>query len=232
MKSKTFWRVIFWWTFVCVLAKPIAAQDVIPDLKALRAEYPTPMSKAQLSELMNRVALRHPGWGMLRKDAGNNCPTAYPGIAISCDWMVYGPTRWGYDLLIDQEGRAEVVGRSDGDAIAAGAEIVYPWTSGTTPAPTPAPGPTPAPPPTPVPAIDLGPLLQRMDQLLALEQQALARNEQTFEQLHGQHVALTAQVKEHDERPSWLTRFVTSPAGAAILTSVATWLTTWQVTKE
>ena len=177
------------------LAAPALAQDVVPDLRTARAAYPTPMSKAQLSELLNRVAAQHPGWGLLRKDSGNNCPTPYPGVSVSCDWMVYAPTRWGYDILSDQEGAARVV-ESGGEALAAGADIVYPWPT-TPPDPPPAVPPPPViVPPVPLPVLDLEPVLRRLE-AMHIAQDALRLQLQ----------ALDDRVKAHDEEtPGWVTR--------------------------
>ena len=179
-----------------LFASPAIAQDVAPVLESLRPTYPTPMSKAQLSDLLNRAASQRPGWGMLRKDHGNNCPTPYPGISISCDWMVYGPTRWGYDILRDQESAASVV-YSDGDALGAGAEVVYPWPTEAPPTPPAPPVVTPPAPPPPVvvpPPVqtDLTPMIERLDALAV------------------QIAAVDARLEKHDADPSWVRKFFTN----------------------
>lgn len=201
-----------------LLPVSVWAQDVAKPLEDLRPTYPTPMSKAQLSDMLNRAASQKPGWGMLRKDAGNNCPTPYPGISISCDWMVYGPTRWGYDILSDQENRATVV-RSDGDALSAGQEIVYPWPTEAAPTPPVEPPPvvTPPPPivtqppvvvtPPPVPApLDFAPVLERLDALVA---QLTAHDER---------------LKRHDENPSYMAKIFGNRYVQMALAGVGTWL--------
>ena len=191
-----------------LVASPALAQDVAQPLEDLRPTYPTPMSKAQLSDLLNRAASQRLGWGMLRKDAGNNCPTPYPGISISCDWMVYGPTRWGYDILRDQESAASVV-RGDGEALSAGQEIVYPWPTEAAPTP-PVVEPPPVvvvppvvqPPPVVVPPVvplDLAPVLARLD-------------------------ALAAQLKQHDEHPSYFAKIFGNRYTQMLLAGVGTWL--------
>ena len=128
-----------------VLPSPSWAQpaDVANALRATRSAYPTPMSKAQLSDFLNRVVAQFPGWGLLRKDSGNNCPTPATNVSISCDWIVNASSRWGYDVLSDSEGAATVV-IGGGDALAAGAEVVFPWTVSN---PQPQPTPQPVPPP-------------------------------------------------------------------------------------
>jgi hypothetical protein len=65
------------------------------------------MSGAQRGELLNRVAWEHrsEGWGLLRKPSGNRCP-APQGVEVACDILVYSPTPWHFDVLIDSEGAA------------------------------------------------------------------------------------------------------------------------------
>lgn len=190
-------------------AVPVAAQDIAPTLREVRAAYPTPMSKAQLSEMLNRAISQHPGWAFLRKDSGNNCPTPYPGISVSCDWIVHAGTRWGYDVLRDQEGAAVIV-ESGGEAIAAGAELVYPWPAGgTSPVPQP-----PAKPPEGVPGVvpidyeRLSRTIREEAVRVVLEQMQADR--QAWEAQAASVIqrldAMTEQVRRHDEEPSWLTR--------------------------
>ena len=194
-----------------LIASPALAQDVAPALESLRPTYPTPMSKAQLSDLLNRAASQKPGWGMLRKDSGNNCPTPYPGISISCDWMVYGPTRWGYDILRDQESAASVV-RGDGEALSAGQEIVYPWPTEAAPLPpvvTPPPSVVTPPPPIvtlPAAPLDFAPVLTRLDTLMA---ELTAHDER---------------LKQHNASPSYFTKIFGSRYTQMILAGVGTWL--------
>lgn len=198
-----------------LLTAPAVAQDVAPTLEALRASYPTPMTKAQLSDMLNRAASSRPGWGMLRKDSGNNCPTPYPGISISCDWMVYGPTRWGYDILSDQENRANVV-RGDGEALGAGAEVVYPWPTEAPPVQPPVVVPPTAPiPPSGPPAIDLS-SLAKYDQLERVYADLAARAQLLSTQLQALDVKLT----RHDEEPMWVTKFLGNRYAQIVMTGL------------
>ena len=98
-------------SIVVAWAAPAFAQTSLqPTLEQLRPEYPTPMSPAQLAELLDRVAWLHrsEGWGLLRKDTGNRCPLSN-GVPVSCDFLFHLPSRQGFDVLI----------RSDTDAVPA-----------------------------------------------------------------------------------------------------------------
>lgn len=93
---------------VLLWAAPLSAQTLLPELTALRAEYPTPMSKPQLGELLTRTAQTDAArWALLRKPSGNNCPAM--AVLVSCDYLIYMATGQGYDVLIDQEGAATPV---------------------------------------------------------------------------------------------------------------------------
>lgn len=122
----------------------VAAQDspVLSTLQRLRAEYPTPMSQAQQAELLNRAAWAHRqgGWGLLRKDAGNRCPTP-AAVFVACDILVHAPSLRHFDVLADTEGEGRPVWRDAGPID--GARFIAPW------APPDAPSGPPAPPPGP-----------------------------------------------------------------------------------
>lgn len=181
---------------IALSAGSAAAQDVVPDLRSSRAALPTPMSAQQISDLLNRVAAQHPGWGMLRKDAGNRCPTPYPGISISCDWMVYAPTRWGYDILSDQEG-AGAIAESGGSELSPGQEIVYPWPVGGGAPPTQT---TPTVPSAPAPAAPLEPMPIKawIDSAM---QTLYDQHERTFANERAEHAVILSQIKEVREKP-------------------------------
>jgi hypothetical protein len=93
---------------IALWAVPATAQtSLLPTLQRVRAQYPTPMTGPQKGEMLNRVAWEHraEGWGLLRKTGGTRCP-APQGVEIACDILVYSPTAWHFDVLIDQEGAA------------------------------------------------------------------------------------------------------------------------------
>lgn len=75
-----------------------------------RNKYPTPMSNAQLGQLLNETSYAHKneGYGMLRKETGSNCPQPVTGILCSRDiiCIVVGADLVLYDCLIDAEGKA------------------------------------------------------------------------------------------------------------------------------
>lgn len=145
-----------------LLVTPAAvAQDggaITAALRAERAKYPARnLTPSQLGEMLNAAAAQVPGWGLLAKPAGNNCPQPGPReTLVSCDWLVHR-TGVGCDVLRDQEGAAEVAGCHLEAADAS--RFVAPYL--VTPAPQP---PTPEPPtPTPEPGpVDPGPVPERI----------------------------------------------------------------------
>jgi hypothetical protein len=102
-----------------------------------------------------------------------------------------------------------------------------PQPCGAAPTPTPSPTPTPGPPPS----VDLEPLRQELNAAHALIAQMLNRNEELAKADRDAIAALSAQLTAHDNEPSWIRKFSTSPIGVAIYTFLGTALTAWQVTK-
>ena len=98
-------------------------------LTAARALYPTPMSPAQVSEMLSRGLAGQAGWALMRKDGGSSCPTPYAGIRVSCDWIIDVPSGWGYDVIADVEGAGRLTW-SDGVPNGAGIQTVAPWPVG------------------------------------------------------------------------------------------------------
>jgi hypothetical protein len=98
-------RILIGLTLLAFATPALAQTSLLPDLQRIRPEYPTPMSPSQLAEMLNRVAWDHraEGWGLLRKTAGNRCP-APQGVDVACDILVYAPTAWHFDVIIDAGG--------------------------------------------------------------------------------------------------------------------------------
>ena len=92
---------------ICVLmllwtVPAIAQPNHLSTVQRIRATYPAVMSEAQKAELLNRVAWEHrsEGWGLLKKTGGSRCP-APQGVDVACDILVYAPTAWHFDVLVD-----------------------------------------------------------------------------------------------------------------------------------
>lgn len=81
--------------------------SLLADLQAERSKYGTPMTPAQLGQVLNAVAWKNKdaGWVLLGKASGNNCPSP-SGTLISCDFLVHQPTLLGYDVFVASEGAA------------------------------------------------------------------------------------------------------------------------------
>jgi hypothetical protein len=107
-------------TFIIALwAFPVAAQtSLLPTVQKFRAQYPTPMSRPQLGDLLNRIAWEHraEGWGLLKKTGGSNCP-APQGVPVSCDILVHAPTIQHFDILSDAENSAGPTWRNVGPCV-------------------------------------------------------------------------------------------------------------------
>jgi hypothetical protein len=87
--------------------EPPVIHDETPldTLSRLRANYPTPMSKAQIGEMLYQTAQQWTHLALLGKEHGNNCPTPQ-GIPVSCDYLIEHATMQGYDVLIAEESAA------------------------------------------------------------------------------------------------------------------------------
>lgn len=122
-------------TVVMVLLPSLAfaqVQPVLDSMRAVRAIYPTPMSPAQVSEMLSRTIINFPTFRLLRKSGGNVCPTPTLGVTISCDWIVDTATSHAWDVIRDVETLAAIGIGSDGP-LGPGNELVMPWSVVTTP---------------------------------------------------------------------------------------------------
>lgn len=81
----------------------LAQTSLLPTLQQVRTEFPQDWTHEDRGTFLNKVAWTHraDGWGLLRKPGGNRCPTPQ-GIDISCDYLVFGPTMQGFDVLGDE----------------------------------------------------------------------------------------------------------------------------------
>lgn len=83
---------------------PPPAQGM-PDRKQvlvdLRKQYPALLNQQQAGELMARLAftLRAEGFGLFRKDGGNNCPVPNSAVKVSCDILLHKPSSTWCDVL-------------------------------------------------------------------------------------------------------------------------------------
>lgn len=171
------------------------AQAPFETLKRLREEYPTPMVKEETGELLNRVAWAHKGegWGLLGKASGNNCPTP-GGVKVSCDYLLYIPTFSGYDVLIDEEGSGTPSWGGPHDmwkAIQDGSRTIV--------HPTEPFAPAPSPTPEPIPSVDLTPVLNDLQIILAQIAQGRANEKAEHDAMLAELQAFRAAVKQEYE---------------------------------
>ena len=108
-------------------------------------------------------------------------------------------------------------------------EGVWVWVD-TTPGPPPTitPCTSAAPPPQPIPAVDFSAVLNRLD---FVYQQLYAQQERIHANAVARDAALSAQLKAHDEKPNELTQVFGNRYVQIILATLATAITTNQVTK-
>ena len=109
---------------IVMLWTPAYAQSnatMLQEVRAARALYPQSMSRAEVAELLNRVAwaYRAEGWGLLKKGSGNSCPLK--DVFVSCDILIHkgatDDTSIHYDVLQDAENEANPVFNSVGPCV-------------------------------------------------------------------------------------------------------------------
>lgn len=208
---------------VCLLlARPVfAQQNLLPDVQAERAKYPTPMTPAQLAQMLNAVAWKHrlEGWGLLEKGAGNSCPLA--GKFIACDILVHAPTVTHYDVLSDSDGAATPQFNSSGPCVLSPSSgcamdhFLVPVDPGGG-----SPSPTPTPVPVPVPTLDLSGVFQRIDWSDANNERRYLKLDAEAQAAAARDAALAAKVQAVYDKPSLVEEILKSPYLYTIVGSI------------
>lgn len=180
-----------------------AQTDVVASVKAnLLARGVNLSGECGGFAITQRVAwqLRGTGAGLLSKPSGSNCQ------GFSTDIIAYADGRI-VDILSDSGG-------SNGPQWNPGEPVdASRWRAAFDPGDSPNPAPTPQPTPAPVLTIDY----TRVQSIVAQEVQKIYdQNERINADKDNQHAAtmtaiagVSAQVKQHDEQPSWITKVLT-----------------------
>lgn len=202
----------------------LAQPSLLGDVQAERARYGPEMTQAQVAALLNAVAARNPGWGLLAKPQGFNCPAVQGPVA--CDILVWAPGGLHFDVLIDAEGGARPTWDNKGPIDMA--RFIAPVGAGGEP---PTPVPPSGPPPMP-PAVDLTGLYQRLVDIQAQQTALAAQAERIYADLAARDDRAARQLDAHDERlrkhddepPGWLARRLRSGSTYAVIGSaLAAW---------
>lgn len=169
---------------------------VIDSMRAVRSIYPTPMAKAQVSEMLSRTLINFPTFRLLRKTGGNVCPTPYPGVEVSCDWVVDTASGHAWDVVRDVDTLAEIGIGGDGP-LGPGLELVMPWPVGVTPPP----GQTPQPQ---TGAVDYDRIRVLIGAEVAPILTYLANMQDNDAAIRGDIAKVSEQVRVHDEKTNVL----------------------------
>lgn len=148
--------------------EPIPMPDsLLAALQAERAKYGPGMTNDECVALLDAVAARHAGWGLLSKSSGNN-GRRRDGALCSVDHLVYKPLLRGVDCLSDAGagGPSTPTWNDDPNSWEAfPVERFIAPLGGAEPVPDPDPEPVPDPTPTPQPQpkpCDLAPVLSAL----------------------------------------------------------------------
>lgn len=121
-------RFVFSVLMVSVLADILFLDGQTPNmfltLQTLRLDYPTPMSRDLVSDLLDRAA-KTGGWKLLRQETGDNCPTPAPSMHINCHVLV-DSGRNAFSILHDVDLSAYPL-ITDRIALSPTAQLVDPW---------------------------------------------------------------------------------------------------------
>lgn len=192
MTKKLALLAIFLLLTVTARAQDGQSPNILATVQRLRAEYPTPMSPAQVGELLNRIAWEHraEGWGLLRKTGGTMCPVPQGGHA-SCDILIHGPSVRHFDVLADAESVATPVWRDVGPCVlgpssgCAMANFLAPVQPAGQPEPV---------PPQPVPDPNISRLFEQMKALTQTVEALRVWADERFAAQHMQQQALGAEL--------------------------------------
>ena len=209
MTKKLALFAIFLLLTVTARAQDGQAPNVLATVQRLRAEYPTPMSRDQIGELLNRVAWEHrfEGWGLLRKGGGTRCP-APQGVDVSCDILIHAPSVRHFDVLGDVDGAATPTWRDVGPCVlgpSSGCEMARFLAPGP-PSGQPVPEPQPVPVPQPDPNIprlfeQITALTRTVEALRMWADERFAASHQELQRLGADVSTLRARVELLEARP-------------------------------
>ena len=211
------WCVTFWLCFYYSFPERLLAQSsLLPTLQTLRREYPTPMSKPDIGELLTRTARSQPGWVLLLKTSGNNCPAM--GTLVSCDYLVYAPTGQGFDVLIDQEGAATPTW-GEGGIVTSDRYVAV----GTPP--------PPIDPPVEKPPVqtDLSEFRAQLEYIRTQIGNNAARMEVLAQSQRDMDAATYALLQRHDNEPAWAVKVFGNRYVQMILAATGAWLAEHQL---
>ena len=231
--------------FLLTGVRPTLAQtSLLDDVRAERAKYGALMTPAQVAQMLNAVVWNHrsEGWGLLRKGSGNSCPLGQ--TFVSCDILIHAPSIQHFDVLRDAENTALpqwsnvgpcVLSDSSGCEMSRFLSPVDPGqfvpvilTGGNVPT---ANQPTAPPVVVQTQQVDLSPVLSVLsvnnEQAERIYRDLVAR----LEELRAKNDGLSAQLKQHDESPTFVGKLFGSRYTQIIMGAAAAWLTAQQTGK-